>query len=335
MRSLGAFCILLLAAAVVRAQSPGVAIEPRRINTNDKALMAKLHDLREAGKLMSKSDVRAALQSPTPAAISLQPPGTQRLSSTQLAARGRDALLRIGWYYLCHKCSNWHLQIANGYAITPDGVAASCYHVLEPNDGTMRDAYLFALSSSGEVFPIKKILAADKQLDAAVFQVDGSGFVPLPVNDQNAPGDAVFLFSDPRGIPGYFSTGHINRFYWDGDQGDGNLESLAAVRNLRIDVSTDWAPGSSGAAILDEFGNAIGHVTEIAVERESPPHDSASPPSSPATQPIAGATTRPTSSPSQPPTRGTIMVLHEAVPARGVRLLVEQMNQQPSTRPGR
>jgi hypothetical protein len=31
----------------------------------------------------------------------------------------------------------------------------------------------------------------------------------------------------------------------------------------RMDVSTDWAPGSSGAAVLDQCGNAIGHVSEI------------------------------------------------------------------------
>jgi hypothetical protein len=33
-----------------------------------------------------------------------------------------------------------------------------------------------------------------------------------------------------------------------------------------MNVSTDWAPGSSGAAVLDGCGNAIGHVTEIKAE---------------------------------------------------------------------
>ena len=32
----------------------------------------------------------------------------------------------------------------------------------------------------------------------------------------------------------------------------------------RLNVTTDWAPGSSGAAVLDDCGNAIGHVTAIA-----------------------------------------------------------------------
>ncbi|MFC5456458.1 hypothetical protein [Prosthecobacter fluviatilis] len=30
-----------------------------------------------------------------------------------------------------------------------------------------------------------------------------------------------------------------------------------------MDVSADWASGSSGAAILDAYGNAIGHVARI------------------------------------------------------------------------
>ena len=37
-------------------------------------------------------------------------------------------------------------------------------------------------------------------------------------------------------------------------------------RLTRIDVSSDCAPGSSGSAVLDECGNAIGLVSEIEVE---------------------------------------------------------------------
>ena len=37
----------------------------------------------------------------------------------------------------------------------------------------------------------------------------------------------------------------------------------------RMNVSTDWAPGSSGAAVIDECCNAIGHVSEISAQGKS------------------------------------------------------------------
>ena len=33
-------------------------------------------------------------------------------------------------------------------------------------------------------------------------------------------------------------------------------------------MSTDWAPGSSGSAVLDDCGNAIGHVVNISSTRD-------------------------------------------------------------------
>ena len=56
----------------------------------------------------------------------------------------------------------------------------------------------------------------------------------------------------------------MNRFYqhW-------HNEAEAGRFPVWMNVSTDWAPGSSGAAVLDEFGNAIGHVSEISAHGEA------------------------------------------------------------------
>jgi hypothetical protein len=64
----------------------------------------------------------------------------------------------------------------------------------------------------------------------------------------------------------------------------------------RLDVTTDWAPGSSGAAVLDEWGNAIGHVTAIAA---------------------LGDSTRKQAGP-------TLITLHEAVSAHDVLSLIRK-----------
>jgi hypothetical protein len=77
---------------------------------------------------------------------------------------------------------------------------------------------------------------------------------PLPLNTNMFPGDRAWCYSDPLGRSGYFSEGMVNRFY---------LQQTKGKAWPRIEVSTDWAPGSSGAAVVDQCGNAVGHVSEI------------------------------------------------------------------------
>jgi hypothetical protein len=64
-------------------------------------------------------------------------------------------------------------------------------------------------------------------------------------------------------------------------------------------VSTDWAPGSSGSAVLDDCGNVIGHVSTISSVRDE-------------------ATPKAQDSSAEKP---AAMVFHEAVSARDVLLL--------------
>jgi hypothetical protein len=55
----------------------------------------------------------------------------------------------------------------------------------------------------------------------------------------------------------------VNRFFWNNRSGapaSGNGDEL---KQLRMHVSTDWAPGSSGSPVLDICGNAISHVAVI------------------------------------------------------------------------
>jgi len=55
----------------------------------------------------------------------------------------------------------------------------------------------------------------------------------------------------------------VNRFYWDNGYKGGGLETLEGVRNLRVNLSANWAPGSSGSAVFDQSGNVIAHVSKI------------------------------------------------------------------------
>ena len=55
----------------------------------------------------------------------------------------------------------------------------------------------------------------------------------------------------------------MNRFYQPAGGRSSAFRAAAAADSTRINVSTDWAAGSSGSAVLDECGNVIGHVSTI------------------------------------------------------------------------
>jgi hypothetical protein len=141
-------------------------------------------------------------------------------------------------------------------------------------------------------------------MDTIVLRVGTTELKPLPLNDDARIGDTIYCLSDPQGIRSYFSAGMINRHY-----------SLRAgstdPRYQRIHVSSDWSKGSSGSAVLDEYGNAIGHVVRIQSLFNSDRASGAD----------KGAATK----------SATVLNLHEAVPARSVlSLLAGKANKEES-----
>jgi hypothetical protein len=301
------------------AQAAGVPIETDEVLIEDAPLVAKALVLKEAGKLLGIKQVEAALKSPTPAALLLPAPSTQRLEPRALANLGRRALVRIGWFYLEKGTKEWHVNLADGYAVTADGAVATCHHCVAPEEQEMKDGFLIASDASGNILPVTAILAQDKEMDAAILRVQGGDFTPLPLNDQTAPGDTVYVFSDPMCVVGYFTSGILNRFFWLDGKRSTNAASIEGARNLRIHVSADWAPGSSGAALMDTCGNAIGHVSVI----DPLVSDDPLPPVEKAVKPGKKS---PKAPPPPPADNSVLITLHEAVSAKGVRMLAESMN---------
>lgn len=316
---------LALPCRALMAQDSNVSIEPYRMPLSDKSIIAQAKCLRDAGKLLSRTKILAQMKSPKPVTLKLPRVSTRPLKPRDIAVRARKALLRIGWFYLCPRCTKWHLSIAGGYAITADGAVATCYHVLAAKGTAMREGYLIALSADNKVLPVSAVLARDAIMDVAIIRVAGNSLTPLALNDRVAPGDAVYLYSDPMRVAGYFSTGMVNRFFWRRGAKPANPPTINGARAFRMHVSTDWAPGSSGAPVLDAFGNAVGHVAVISSLKKSARR--------PAPKPSAKPTTKNANSdghehkPLAPPTSSTttMITLHEAVPARAVKLLAESL----------
>jgi hypothetical protein len=298
---------LLLSSSAVFSQSPGVPVYPEgRSGGSQAMLLKKAHQLREAGKLLPMNKVQEQLTR-TSCELALPPADTKPLSSRERWQRARQAHIRVGHLYLCQECEKWHLDLSGGYAITANGAVATCGHVL-PAPPKMREGFLIAATDDDEVLPVLEVLAVSSGTDSAIVRVQADKqLTPLPLGLDVTPGDPLWCFSDPSGKRGYYSEGIVSRFVKRPFLRKKEAESLPngteLPRPVWLETTLDWAPGSSGSAVIDAAGNCVGHVSEIQPVLEDPP-------------PNAGKKR------SSAFTPGTYIVFHQAITAGELMKLV-------------
>ncbi len=296
---------LALAPLGLFAQAPGVPIYTMgKGSQRDAPLLKQCKTLLTAKALLPATQVDAQLTRTT-CTLALPPAGKTKLESRQLWARARQTHLLIGWYYLCKKCERWHLDLAGGYAITQDS-AATCGHLLNHDD--MKEAYLIAIDDQDHVIPVTEVLAFNRATDSAILRLKTDQLTPLPLSLDVIPGDKVYCFSDPIDRRGFYSEGIVNQFIKrpflrPTDFPAAERAALATIDTpIWLTVSSDWAPGSSGSALLDTQGNAIGHVSEIQSILEDPVTSD--------------------SKKNVRQTRGTVIIFHDAIAASNIRALI-------------
>jgi hypothetical protein len=278
------------------AQSPGTPVDVQGANvTNEEKerITRTILALRDEGKIIGHDEIKRQLENPEPELVSMPDPRTMALSTEEIAVHARKANLRVGYAYLCPRCEDWHVELAGGYAIAGD-VVVTCEHVVNAQT-KMREGYLVVMDHEGRVAGAAAILARSAAMDAAVVKVAGASFTPVPLNHNVAQGAAAHCFSNPLRQRDYFSSGIINRFYWNNKYNGGDRESVDALQHLRADFSTHWAPGSSGSPLLDQAGNVIAHVSTI-------------------------------SSLDRGKDKPTLLTMRTGIPARSVERLVETMS---------
>jgi hypothetical protein len=221
------------------------------------AIVRNSQKLWAQGSLPDARTFDAWLKQPSGETLNLLSPSSEELGPRAIAKRAAASHLRIGWVFQCSKCSNWHANLGGAYALTKSAVATA-YHVLQKPDRMKPDSgYAIAVRGDQEILVISGVLAADAVSDAAIVGLRAEDLEPIALSETAEVGDAAYCLSEPSGGRPYFSAGMVNRFTKDPDA------KSADPRWQRMNVSTDWAPGSSGSAVLDVFGNAIGHVGSI------------------------------------------------------------------------
>lgn len=127
----------------------------------------------------------------------------------------------------------------SGFFINADGLAVSNYHVFED----MSQAIVKL--SDDRTFAIKEILAQSRKDDFIIFRVEGR-FNYIPISKRTCRvGEKVYTIGSPKGMENTFSSGEISQI---------------REENF-IQISCPIDHGSSGGALINTYGEAIGITT--------------------------------------------------------------------------
>jgi hypothetical protein len=206
----------------------------------------------------------------------------QKLAPPELCDRLRQSTLAVGNYYKCPDCGEFHFNSSAGFVVGEDGVICTCCHVVQTEDEGVKESYLIAADDTGRVFPVQSVLAADTDSDTCLVKIDAPGLKPLPLRTGIRAGERVYCLSHPGGYFFMFTQGmvaRLNRKCNDVLDEHGHTNGLLTRPILFLNITAEFAPGSSGAPVVDEAGNVVAQVASIADAGEAPAGNTNAPPS--------------------------------------------------------
>lgn len=147
--------------------------------------------------------------------------------------------------FMVYTTSGFQNCQGSGFFISPSGLAVSNYHVFK---GTQVGAEVIKLTN-GEQYRLDRVIYKDSDEDIFIFTVTppaGRQFQYIPVSTRIPQvGDKAYAIGSPLGLENTFSSGEISQL-----RGSGVIQ---------INVPIDH--GSSGGALINEYGEAIGITT--------------------------------------------------------------------------
>lgn len=232
--------LLILLATVASAQ--------KEAPIDDQAIVSRLSS--EGGKLVeSKACVPVAtlIKELDRRETKLElPRGHGGKSGDDVYGSAKPGVLVMAGIYKCPKCTHWHASCAGAILLTADGKAVTNYHVI--NEKEMQA--MVAMTSDGQILPVKQVLAANKADDVAIVQLEvpqGAKLRPLPLGSDARPGSKVGILSHPDSHFYTFTEGTVSRY-------------SAERGSVWMQVTAEYARGSSGCPALNDKGEVIGMV---------------------------------------------------------------------------
>lgn len=219
---------------------------------NDKLLRSdfekKMTELVKPGTHTSLATLREQLARKS-CQLKLPPTGTKRMSPAEIYQERLNSTLLLGKIYRCsnESCNKIHANIASGVVIHEDGIVLTNYHVVD--DDKPKRLGMGVMTHDGQAFLVDEVLAANEEADVAILRLkDAKGLTAAPVFRDEPVGNPATIISNPTGRFFTLSHGHVSRYYIDSED--------VCVMN----VTADYAKGSSGGPIFNYRGDVIGLV---------------------------------------------------------------------------
>ncbi len=221
------------------------------------ALTRQVKQLEAAKKLTPIGQLGAQLAR-TGCALQLPVPPQQPLAPAALYRRAQDSVLLHCHLYLCGKCKQTHLKVSTCFPLTADGVCVANYHAFSTSNAVT----MAVATRDGRVFPVTEVLAASQRDDIVIFRVAAERLTPLALAAAEV-GEAVAVLSHPSSRFYVLTQGAVARYCLD--QGA-----------PRLQITADYAVGSSGGPVLNSAGAAVGMVAstqDLYARQEHGQHD--------------------------------------------------------------
>lgn len=167
-------------------------------------------------------------------AISVASNRNNKLDGSQIFAKYNTAV------FMVFTSDGHNMYQGSGFFINKDGLAVSNYHVFK---GTGIGKEGIKLTGSDKIYKVEEVIMSSEKEDFILFRVNVSNTVFIPVARYKPNvGEKVYAIGSPRGLENTFSSGEVSQWR------DNNLMQISAL----IDH------GSSGGALINEYGEAIG-----------------------------------------------------------------------------
>jgi len=183
-------------------------------------------------------------------ALELPVPGTLSMTPAEIYRQRIDSVVVVGIFYHCasKNCQCLHSSLSSGVVIHESGVLLTNYHVVEI--AQPRLLAMAVMMADGRVFLVDEILAADPVHDVAAIKLRGaSGLPAAPVFRDEPVGRPVTLITHPRNHFYSLTSGYVSRY------------SMGERTNVVMNITADYAVGSSGGAIFNDRGDVVGLVS--------------------------------------------------------------------------
>ena len=162
----------------------------------------------------------------------------------------------VGSVVPCQDCGGGHMgAVSTGWIIGPRGHVVTNHHVVE--DKTAEE--LGVMTFDGTIYPVSKVLAADRAGDAVILGV-GKGDADLPalaLAVAAKTGEEIRVVGHPDGRFYSLTEGIVSRVF---------TEATSDEKDERtwLSVTADYGGGSSGAPVLNAAGEVVGMVSSTA-----------------------------------------------------------------------